>query len=36
MKRLKSLQKAEAYLEPKRVSTMELFVNILNSLLFLQ
>ena len=25
IKRLKSLQKAEAYLEPKRVSTMELF-----------
>ena len=24
-KRLKSLQKAEAYLEPKRASTMELF-----------
>ena len=25
IKRLKSLQKAEAYLEPKRASTMELF-----------
>ena len=25
IKRLKSLQKAEAYLEPKRVSAMELF-----------
>ena len=25
MKRLKSLQKAEAYLEPKQVSMMELF-----------
>ena len=25
IKRWKSLQKAEAYLEPKRVSTMELF-----------
>ena len=25
IKRLKSLQKLEAYLEPKRVSTMELF-----------
>ena len=25
IKRLKSLQKAEAYLEPKQVSTMELF-----------
>ena len=24
-KRLQSLQKAEAYLEPKRISTMELF-----------
>ena len=31
MKSLKSLQvKAEAYLEPKRASMMELFVNILN------
>ena len=34
IKRLKSLQKAEAYLEHKRVSAMELFVNILNGLLF--
>ena len=34
IKRLKSLQKSEAYLEPKRASTMELFVNILNGLLF--
>ena len=34
IKRLKSLQKAEVYLEPKRISTMELFVNILNGLLF--
>ena len=34
MKRFKSFQKAKAYLEPKRVSTMELFVNILNGLLF--
>ena len=34
IKRLKSLQKAEAYLEPKRGSTMDLFVNILNGLLF--
>ena len=25
IKRLKSLQKAEAYLEPKRISAMELF-----------
>ena len=36
IKRLKSLQKAEAYLEPKQTSMMELFMNILNSLLFLQ
>ena len=36
MKRLKSLQKAEAYLEPKQASMMELFVNILNGRLFLQ
>ena len=36
IKRLKSLQKAEAYLEPKQTSTMKLFVNILNSLLFSQ
>ena len=34
MKRLKSLQKAEAYLEPKQVSTMSVFENILNGLLF--
>ena len=34
IKCLKSLQKAEAYLEPKRGSTVELFVNILNGLLF--
>ena len=34
IKRLKSLQKAEAYLEPKRGSAMDLFVNILNGLLF--
>ena len=32
----KSLQKAEAYLEPERAFTMELFVNILNDLLFSQ
>ena len=32
---LKSLQKTEAYLEPKQVSMMELFVNILNGLLYL-
>ena len=32
MKGLKSLQvKAEAYLEPKRVSMMELFVNVVNN-----
>ena len=36
MKRLKSLQKAEAYLEPKQVSTMNIFENILNGLLFSQ
>ena len=35
-KRLENLQKAKAYLEPKRVSTMELFVKILNDLLFFQ
>ena len=35
IKRLKSFQKAEAYLEPKPPSEMELFVNILNGLLFL-
>ena len=34
-KRLKSLQKAELYLEPMRASTMEIFfVNILNGLCF--
>ena len=33
-KPLDSLQKAGAYLEPKRASPMELFVNILNDLLF--
>ena len=32
IKPLKSLQKAEAYLEPKRASMMELFVNIFNGL----
>ena len=31
-----SLQKAEVDLEPKRASAMELFVNILNDLLFSQ
>ena len=36
IKLLKSLQKAEAYLEPKQASMMELFVNILNGLLFWQ
>ena len=36
IKLLKSLQKAEAYLEPKQASMMELFVNILNGRLFLQ
>ena len=36
-KGLKSLQvKAEAYLESKHTSVMELFLNILNSVLFLQ
>ena len=35
-KRLENLQKAKAYLEPKRASTMELFVKILNDLLFFQ
>ena len=34
MKRLKSLQKAGAYLEPKQASVMELFLNILNDLIF--
>ena len=33
-KYLKSLQKAETCLEPKRVSVMDLFVNILNGLPF--
>ena len=36
MNRLKSPQKAETYLEPKQASTMELFMNILKALLFLQ
>ena len=36
VKRLKSLQKPEAYLGPKRASMMELFVNIINGLLFSQ
>ena len=36
IKRLKSPQKAEAYLEPKQASSMELFMNILKCLLFLQ
>ena len=31
---LKSLQKAEAYLEPKQTYTMEFFVEILNGILF--
>ena len=35
-KHLKSLQKAEAYLEPKQTSTMVLLVNIPNGLLFSQ
>ena len=34
IKLLKSLQKAEACLEPKRASLMEFFVNILTGLLF--
>ena len=34
VKRLAGLQKAEAYSEPKRAYTMELFVNILYGLLF--
>ena len=34
IKRLKSLQKGEAYLEPKQGFTMELIVNILNGLLW--
>ena len=33
---MRSLQKAEAYLEPKQASMMELFVNIPNGLLFSQ
>ena len=33
--RLKSPQKAEAYLEPKQASTVEPFTNILKGLLFL-
>ena len=33
---MRSLQKAETYLEPKQASTMEFFVNIINSLLFSQ
>ena len=36
IKRLKSLRKAEAYLEPKRASTMELFCEYTDDLLFLQ
>ena len=36
IKRLKSLQKAEVYLEPTRASTMELFVNILKGFIFSQ
>ena len=32
----KSLQKVEAYLEPKQASMMKLFVNVLNGQLFLQ
>ena len=36
IKRLKSLRKAEAYLEPKRASTMELFCEYTDGLLFLQ
>ena len=35
-KYLKSLQNAEAYLEPKRAFTTELSLNILNGLLFSQ
>ena len=34
--KLQSFQKADGYLEPKQVSMMGFFVNILNSLLFLQ
>ena len=36
IKRLKSLQKVEAHLEPKQASMIELFVNILNGLLSLE
>ena len=36
IKRLKSLQKEEAYLVSKRAFTTAFFVNIFNSLLFLQ
>ena len=36
IKRLKSPQKAEAYLEPKQASSMEFFMNTLKGLLFLQ
>ena len=32
-KRSKSLQKAEVYLEPRQVSTIELFVNIVDDLI---
>ena len=35
MKCLKSLQKAEAYLEPEQVSMMELLVDIRNGLQYL-
>ena len=34
IKRLRSLQKAEAYLETKRASSTELFLKIFNGLLF--
>ena len=34
IERLKSLQRLEAYLEPKWASRMELYVNILNGVLF--
>ena len=34
IKHLKSLQKAEAYLEPRRASRWSFFVNILHGLLF--
>ena len=36
IKRLESLQKAEAYLEPNRISRWTFFVNILNGVLFSQ